>query len=146
LPNGAAGPALCTDAPVPPPDGLVSILWSPAMLQPADWLPWMAPVTGPVCAIRYPIYLERSQSQRSVTDIARAWCQTSSEQIHIPVVILQSEDHYVLSYQQLATLAQAPSFRLTTWAALKSGVSQGQWRDEHGKTCGLHPLSESAAN
>jgi hypothetical protein len=146
LPSSTPWPTAWMCVPCSPPDAVVSILWSPAIHRPADWLPWIAPARGPVGPIRYPIYLERSQSHRSVTDIARAWRQVSSKHLHIPVVILQSEDRYALIFQQLATLPQAPSFRLTTWAGLESGISQGQWRDERGATCGLRPLPESAAN
>lgn len=146
LPNRAAWPVVCTDAPLPPPDALVSILWSPAIPQAAEWLPWIAPATGPASMVHYPIYIERSQSQRSVTDVARAWSQAATKQLHIPVMIFQREERFASTYQQLADLPQSPSFRLATWTVLEAGIAQEQWRDERGMLCGLHPLPESAVN
>ncbi len=139
LPGGIGWPWPWRCAACPQPDALISILWHPAICQSVDWLPWVAPAENAVGATHYPIYLERIHSQFSVTEIVRALAQTPTEPLHIPVVILQSEDHYASTYHQLAALPHLSPIRLATWTALEGGIAQEWWRNEEGITCGLHP-------
>jgi hypothetical protein len=37
-----------------PPDAVLSIVWYPARVQPADWLPWLQPASAVEQAIHYP--------------------------------------------------------------------------------------------
>ena len=140
LPDGTGWPEAWQYAPCPPPDALLSVRWSPVVCQPPDWLPWIGPVTVLTNQIRYPIYLERSLSRRSITEVVCAWSQASTTHPFIPIVILRTEDRLVSTYQHAEALPQSPPLRMTTWNALETGVLHGQWRDEHGRICGLHPL------
>lgn len=149
LPGGAGWPEGWQYASCPQPDALISVLWSPTVCQPYDWLPWIAPRTGLTNQIHYPIYLERNLSKRSITEVVCAWSQISTEHPFIPTVILNTEERLVSTYQRAVALPNPPFLRLTTWNALEAGVVRNEWRDEHGRVCGLHhplPVLESAAN
>ncbi len=143
LPWNASWPTAWGSVPFPEPDALIAVVWQPAERLPADWLPWLAPGPTPSGAVRYPIYLERAHAQTNVSEALPTWAQLWPTPGHIPVLILQDEDRYASTCEQLASVHHTLPLRLSTWTALEAGLAQEQWRDERGVPCGLCPCLPS---
>jgi hypothetical protein len=142
VPSQACWPTACGGGSHPAPDAVVSIVWHPAVQQPADWLPWLLPSPGPSEAIHYPIYLERAHTPTSLASILPLWVEICPAPSYIPVMILHDETRFAPPDQHHPPESPVPALRLAPWSALAASIVEASWRNACGLRCSLRPSSE----
>jgi hypothetical protein len=119
------------------PDALLQICWRNATVKPGHWLPWW-PATPPLDSdAQYAVYLDRATGTPPLAWLQDASDAAAPEQVPVPVLVLHTEDRYRMIQQALTARTYHDPIRWSTWAALRSGVGAGQWRDALGDTCAL---------
>ncbi len=120
------------------PDTEINIVWEPATMKGADWLPWLMSSQPPDHATRYAIYIDRPAAATPFLWIAEERPLEVAER-SIAIFVLHSDERHAAFQQRLQGLPVSRPIRTSSLSTLTTGISSRVWLNEHGGLCSLQP-------